>query len=476
MMHNRPYYALLSIIVLAAIILPRLPYQDRFVTADEPRWQANVAGFTTKLATGNMGQLLQQPHPGITTQWFAAPGIWQDSWPGKKLPLIIAQCVLLLFAGYLMARLWGNAAGFLGTLFLALNPFLIAHTRIYAMDALLAIFLLISILALLAWNNYREPRYLVYAGAAGALAFLSKLPGLIILPYSLVCIAVLQWDKGIKHILRIQALWIIVFILASIIILPSFLIRPLGVIGDMGSFFGSGDYTSLHQYPKTYYLGTLLFLSTPLQIAALGIAVVHRTRFKMEQKNIWVLLLFAISFITIMTLGAKKGDRYILPAFVFFDACAVYIASRTIQASWKSVGSLVLLAALALQCATIIRIHPYELAYVNPLTKHWIGNRQMGWGEGLDLAIDYLKTKPDAENLKVAMYYSSQFAHAFPGTVVPLHQWESESNDYAILYRAMYGRGEDAWETDALNNFKDKTPEKIIELNGIPYIWIYRLR
>jgi len=40
----------------------------------------------------------------------------------------------------------------------------------------------------------------------------------------------------------------------------------------------------------------------------------------------------------------------------------------------------------------------------------------------------------------------------------------------------MYGRSDDSWETDVLQQFTNKKPEKIIELNGIPYIWIYRLK
>lgn len=476
MINNRLVYGIVSIALLTAIILPRLPYLDHFVTADEPRWQANVAGFTTKLARGDIGELLQQPHPGITTQWFAAPGIWQDSWGLKKLSLITAQCILLIFAGYLIKLLWGNLAGCLGTLFLALNPFFIAHTRVYAMDSLLAIFLLLSILSLLVWNKEKQPRYLIYAAAAAAMAFLSKLPGIILVPYEIILIAFYLRKNNLKYIVQQLGIWLAAFIVTSCIVLPSFLVRPLGVLGDMGGFFGSGDYTTLHQYGAWYYAGTILFLTTPIQIAALIILLAHKKSMRKYASQITPFLLLAILFIVIMSIGAKKGDRYILPAFMLFDACAAYILSKAMQTKKHTLTLIVIAGALLLQTATLIRIHPYELAYVNPLAKHWIGNRQLGWGEGLDIALNYLKTKPHAEKLKVAMYYASQFEHAFPGEIVPLHQWESESNDYAILYRAMYGRGKDAWETDVLEHFKNKTPEKIIELNGIPYVWLYRLK
>ncbi len=470
----RIYHIVLGSALLATILLPRITNLDTFITADEPRWQANVAGFTTKLSKGDIGHVLQQPHPGITTQWFASPGIWQQSWIGKKIPLVLSQCILLLFAAYLMARLWGKQAGILGAFILALNPFLIAHTRVYAMDSLLAIFLLISVLSLLVWNTTKERRYLVYAGAAGALAFLSKLPGLMVLPFSLLTIFFLAKNLGIKYSIQACVLWIASFIAASVLVLPSFLVRPIGVLKDMAEFFASGDYTSLHQYGPYYYLGTLIFLTTLVHLAALCVAAL-KPKLLQHKKDIAILLGFAFLFALMMTLGAKKGDRYILPAFLMFDACAAYVASRLIK---KPYSWLVIFFACAIlfQTADIIRLHPYELAYVNPITKPFLGNRQLGWGEGLDIAAAYLNAKPNAKELQVATYYSSQFESLFVGSTAPLHQWESESNDYAILYRAMYGRSEDSWETDVLQHFSNREPEKVIELGGIEYIWIYRLK
>jgi len=42
-----------------------------------------------------------------------------------------------------------------------------------------------------------------------------------------------------------------------------------------------------------------------------------------------------------------------------------------------------------------------------------------------------------------------------------------------VLYRALFERGPDAWETQVLAQFADKQPEKVIRLNGLPYAWIY---
>ncbi|MDA1169076.1 MAG: glycosyltransferase family 39 protein [bacterium] len=471
MRHIHIYSILLAFALLATILLPRVTDLNRFITADEPRWQANVAGFTIKLARADFRNLLQQPHPGITTQWFASPAIWQKTWAEKKLPLILAQCVLLLFAAYLMGLLWGKKTGILGAFILALNPFLIAHTRVYAMDSLLAIFLLISLLALLVWNKTQENRYLLYAGSAGALAFLSKLPGSIIVPFSIIIIFFLT--KNSKTSIQSCFIWIISFVVTSVIVLPSFLIRPIGIFQDLAGFLSSDDYTSLHQYGLFYYLGTLVFLTTLIQISALVATIIKPSILKHKQ-DVAILMLFAVAFILMMTIGAKKGDRYILPAFLMFDTCTAYVASRVLKKrhTW---AILLLICAFLFQAIHIVKLHPYELAYVNPLTGQFLGDRQLGWGEGLDIAAQYINAKPDAKEIQVATYYASQFESLFIGKTVPLHQWDSASNDYAILYRAMYGRSEDSWETDVLQHFTTKKPEKIISLNGIEYIWIYKL-
>lgn len=454
------------------MLLPRIFKLDTFVTADEKRWQANVNGFTRHLALLEWNNLLQQPHPGITTQWLGALTIHSDSWAVKKLPLVIGQSILVLVIGYIFSRLWGKRAAMALALLLALNPLLIAHTRVYAMDSLLALFTLLSLGLLLLWQKTNATRYLAAAGMSAALAVLSKLSGVTLVPFS---IGFIVWQQR-RYSLKPLALWLVAFFITAILVLPSLVTNTIPIVQEIQGFFSSNSYETEHQGAVTYYLGTLFFFSTPLQLLAI-IALPfiwwqsRRVKTPLKPQLIW-LTLFATLFTLQMAIGSKKGDRYVLPTFLIADALVVGL--------WllqpRRLVNAVFVLGIVWQGLIVWQLHPYTLAYVNPLTIRYFSSRHLGWGEGLDLAARYLDAKPNASNLKVAAYYPNEFGYHFTGEVIPLSHYENSNADYAILYRAMFDRGPDAWETDVLNHFKTLQPEKTIAIGGLPYVWIYRLK
>ncbi len=476
-----PKNTIIILLLAFTVLIPRIFNLNAFLAPDEKKWLANTSGFTTKLAHGNWDDLVQQPHPGITTQWLGAPTVFSNSWAIRKLPLVIAQSILIGMIGYIFYRLQKKWPAILLTLLLAINPQLIAHTRVYAMDSLLALFLLLSLLCLLLWQKNTTTRYLIYAGITGALAFWSKLPGLLIIPFSLTIIFLstfLKNKKGALNYLKPITLWFIAFLIASIFILPSFIISPLGVIGSLTEFFRSDDYTSLHVSNKTYYLGTLTFFSTPLQLIFLIILpfTLILKRLQRPHKNTIIILIFAALFVIMMSAGSKMGDRYILPVFLIFDVIVVTTAFQLLQSTSKNIRNatlIILLIGITWQTIDLIKLHPHYLAYTNPITRPFLGNRRMGWGEGLDIAAKYLNQKPNAKDLTIATIYPTEFKHKFIGQTVPAHQHDHEQIDYVVLYRNMFERGLDSWQTDVLDQYKEIKPEKTITVGGIEYIWIY---
>ena len=491
-----------ALIFLALILLtffPRLLDRDAFRSPDEDRWIANTSGFTVKLAHGQLAELLQQPHPGIPTQWLGALTIRYEDWAIKKVPLVIGQSLLILLTGYIFGRLWGTGAGVAAVVALAANPVLYAHTRIYAMDSLLALFSCLALGCLLLWRQEKvlpwAARYVVASAFFTAAAILSKLPGIALLP---VIAGVFVYDYWRQRNLQATALWLLAFLISLALILPSFAIVPQNIIGDFLEFFRSDDYQELHHLGPYYYLGTLAFFSTPLHwiaLIALAWLVVHKKISALHREQIVILLLFGLVLVVQMTWGAKKGDRYILPAFVMFDVASALVVSLIFSfGGWRAGGPpragatapprggagrdrtrpllFILIATVAWQFVIIWQTHPHTLAYVNPLTRPWFGDRRHGWGEGLDIAAGYLNQKPHAAELKVATYYPVEFDPYFAGEAVPVHQHEEASVDYVIVYRAMFERGE-SWESDVLKIYQNKKAEKIIELSGVPMAWIY---
>lgn len=105
----------------------------------------------------------------------------------------------------------------------------------------------------------------------------------------------------------------------------------------------------------------------------------------------------------------------------------------------------------------------------------------MGWGEGLDLAAEYLNQKPNAEQLLVLAYYEGQFGYRFKGEVTGVERLAKETlqevgANYVVLYRTMQGRAPDRWETKVLVQFTEEIPEHVISLNGEEYVWIYKVK
>lgn len=486
MLRKRLAYFSVGVALIILVMVPRLFALDAVRSPDEDRWQARTAGYTRKLANGQWSQLLQAPHPGATVVLLSATANATYTLAMQKLPLAFTAGLLILALGYVYGTLWGTPAGILVVLLLAYNPLLFAHSRVFGLDALLSLLLSLSLGLLFLWRASMQKRYAVAAGATAAAAILTKLPGLVILPTT--AILAVWWlciSNRKQDIWRAALLWLLSFTVAAIVILPPFLLDTVGTFRQLADTFTSPGYQSEHLGSVWYYAASLFFFSAPAHVLVIVLLPLFFTKQNDRKQSViptevWGLLLSLVLFITMMSFGSKKGDRYILPALVSFDLLAAAGLTGLLKMWFDRTRRPVVAAALVLvgalivwQAVDIVRLHPYNLAYVNPLTKQWYGDRHLGWGEGLDLAAEYLNQKPHASELTVASYYNNEFATYFVGNAIPAHQHDAASVDYVVLYRSMFDRGTDAWETDVLNLYRACQPEHTISLNNLPYAWIY---
>jgi hypothetical protein len=206
------------------------------------------------------------------------------------------------------------------------------------------------------------------------------------------------------------------------------------------------------------------------------------------------MLLFAILYTIFMTIPPKSSEKYYLPVYVVFDLIAgigwfsaadwakKYVPSRLRAA----LAFLVLLGVLALQAALALRTFPYYVTYFNPLLG---GNRRanqtlnLGSGEGLDLAADYLNQKPGAKRLKAMSWYGiGPFSYFFDGETVPLYgsgEWTAEDIDrlrqldYLVVYVNQWKRqipgGLFPW-------LEGVEPEQRVWFDGIELARIYKVK
>lgn len=266
--------------------------------------------------------------------------------------------------------------------------------------------------------------------------------------------------------------------------------------------------TRAHELP-TLFLGDLrynpgplyfpvmcLVWSAPLTIPLMGFAVYRawqkRYRAKQVFRVVMVLILFALFYLIGLSLVSKKISRYIviiLPAFSFLSALGAIQFAQFWNRKW--LRYLVLAVLFVLQAVPILRLHPYYRTYHHPLLSgKWVEeNTSCITGAGLDLAADYLNALPNAQHLRVrTTWFSKDLAHYFVGEAK--RHYNSEISppdfDYDVEYlydRQMQGIPVDSHPKGALPpsrlRFSKIVPRKlehVIHLNGIDYVWIYRVQ
>ncbi|MBK6767754.1 MAG: glycosyltransferase family 39 protein [Ardenticatenales bacterium] len=192
------------------------------------------------------------------------------------------------------------------------------------------------------------------------------------------------------------------------------------------------------------------------------------------------LVAFALLFALIMTGGAKKFDRYLLPIFPALNIVAGWgiatalvawgergmrrkqaddrddtgastastasetsASSSSVDATMAAIqaegaiafGALVVAWSLAF---TLYAHRPYFLDAYNPL----VGGARagefallLGWGEGLDQAAAYLNAQPSPETLQLATRYRSVIGPQFKGLAHGMDDIDPAVTDYFVFYR-----------------------------------------
>jgi 4-amino-4-deoxy-L-arabinose transferase-like glycosyltransferase len=582
------HWWLLGLLVVALAV--RLPNLGKFLTPDEFLWVdrsrnflAGLLGpdFTCKsevLHTGferaqGLACTLRTGHPGVTTMWTGSLGILlryvADGTPGslldytvglstnpldarlivpERLPSVLFLSLAIVLIAWLIGKLFADLRiSLVAGLFLALDPFHAALSRVIHHDALAATFMSFAVLtALLYWVRHGSRPWLVVSGVCGGLAFLSKSSALFLAPFMLL---LALWTLLIRSVhgeplsrrflLRVLAevvMWLAAAVITFCVCWPAMWVVPLDAIRTI--FSVGMKYASEGHAKGNYFLGaisndpggffypfTWLLRSSPLSwvglLALAWVAIKRWTRAVGIQENdadvssvpvrnrvcrwlsraglvstrlrtgdatvLWFLSLYVLLFTLFMTLGEKKQDRYLLPVYPILTAMAAVGLVRLVQGLAGQVTQrlviaraafpLLLVVILIFQGSLIVVHHPYYFTYYNPLLGGIRGAQSMvtiGWGEGLDLAADYLNRKPNAERLRVAAWYHSTFSPFFKGTAVGYSKEKGKalSGNYVLFYINQLQR---RFPDEELFRYFEQRyqPEAVISLHGIPYVVIY---
>lgn len=434
-----------------------------------------------------------------------------------RLPIAVVTALGIGGIAYLLTRLFNRHVGWIGGVLLALDPWYLAHSRVLHHDALMTTFMTLSALALLLYI-WREPGQwaLLLSGICAGLALLSKALGLFLVPWTALLFIIALWLRRghLSKVLTDGAMWGLTAWMAFFVPWPAMWLRPTNTLWRMGQMVTT---YAINPHPKgQFFMGqpvanpgpffyplVALFALTPLAMMGLvALAVMQMKSSRREKSKEWfpglilLLLVYAGAFMVFISPGEKKQDRYLLPSLVMLNIVAAVGVSgvvdqiHSIIVTWRSrshrstsprcenmlFGSLILVA-VAGQGLTCLPHSPYYSTYYNPL----LGGNQaaaryllVGWGEGDELAANYLNRLPNAERLSVVASMPTAFAPFFGGeTWLWWPQAKVFAADYAVLHRRDVQRGQP--DPHIVRHIRETWPlEKTVTLHGLPYVWIYR--
>ncbi len=504
-------------------LLPRLLGLGRGLTTDEAyHWVGyRSPRFLDALTSGQFADTMITGHPGVITMWLGSIGLVLERglqmagvlaaevpYPVHltlmRLPLAVTTAGLVVVAYCLLRQVIGRPVALLAALLWATDPFLVAHSRVLHLDALLAMLMLVTICGLLAagWRD-GAPRAgwqwqpLVVAGVAGGLAAVTKAPSALLAPITLVIAAGWWWHgqapRRLPAVLRAGVLFGGVALLTAWAAWPALWVAPLAAIGSViNEVIDNGG----APHPGTFLLGqnfledepgglfyplTLLARTTPWVLIGWGLLVVAGVRrwqwVRRHAVPLLLLLLAAGVVVAVLSLLPKKFDRYALPAVPLLHvlaAAGLWSSTVLLAVRWQRVGAVTTAAAVL---ATLVWYHPYYLAYYSPLVGGTAGAAQLvpvGWGEGLDIAGEWLAPRTaDIADVRIATWSPPTLAAYTPAATT----WQGELRDGSASHLVIYINQQQTRKESQYFGAVEAAcqPLHTVWLHGVPYAAIYRV-
>lgn len=507
--------------IFAIALWLRTDNLTHFVTADEHNWVYRSGLFLHAVLQGDWPGTSVWLTPGVTTTWLGSVGLalfyqlhqpeisrpfaeWLISFSRNKIDLqvlLYLRMTMAVFTSamlvgvYILARkLWRFEVALLGTLLLAVEPLLLAVSRIIGHDAPVTLFMFASVLAFMVAQQAtnRNGRFVGWVGLSGVmagLAMLSKATALFLVPFAglIVLLRWLSYREKWKKSAWMLVLWGATAWLTFALFWPAVWPNPFAqtwafINNALLSSAGLEDadiqpYWSIPDLGYWYYLVNGAYRISPLVLPGLFSAVGVAWRTQRVRKQPWLmalqnplpqLMIFAGLFGLFMTMGVKESPRYILPAFpaLAFVAAWGWLSIIPGLKPWLVVTG-ISLAALGLT----LFYKPYYFTYFNPLLGGGSTAQnvvRIGWGQGLDEVARWLNTQPDVAVGHLGAKYTATIFPFYRGDVSsPV----SDGLDYVAFYIKQTQSGYPLPEI--LHYFEAQGALHRVKLNGVEYAQIY---
>lgn len=516
-----PAWVLALLLGAAAFAVRAWSLADFFTIDESFHWVWRVQHFAGAVRQENWADTNLTGHPGVTTLWLgylgrllalrlgiSTEGLAEGSasityLATLRLPLALANSVAVAVGYLLLRRLLPAAVALLAGILWVGEPFLIAHSRLLHLDALLTSLMSLAVLAVLvtlhtARAGGRGWLWLALAGVFGGLALLTKGPSLLLLPVVGLLLFLFAPPAGLLQRIGWSGprylLWLLIAVLVFAAGWPAMWVAPHAAMARvLGEITGNG---AVPHHTGNYFLGQpvadpgVLFYpavilwrsSAALLIGLLLLPLALRTAAPDTRRHLLALLLFAGLFALALSLLPKKFDRYLLPIFPTLAILAAaglhagwqWLAHRRPHVATLLAPALTPLVALYL-LLTALWYQPYYLAFYNPLlggsatAQHVL---LVGWGEGMEQVGAWLQQRPDVAQSPILTGDPRTLEPFVPGRVVFLNSASAaEPASYAVRYIRNRQRQD---SLPAQQQVSQAAPLYTFTRHGIPYAYVHQ--
>ena len=510
-------HKLLVLLFVSLYLLTRIPrLGNDEINPDAVNWYFRSQQFIVGLKTGQLEKTYQHYHPGVTLMW--ATGVPVEVYKQisnislinhqnfetfhwiSKVSIVAVQLVLTLLILFNLSKILGFEKSIIATSIFTFEPFFLANSRIYHMDAMLTLFVFLTLIYLFRYLNEHKLSLLVLTGIFATLSFLTKSVAIGTLVFGLI--AIVYYDPVVRREKFTKPLiFALAFVLSTYLFFPALWKFDLTPIKDIFNDAINIGVEEGHQQiifgnyslftPWWFYVLIFVLKSSPLIILGsltvllFGIRdLVNNKKVNLRDPNlIFLTTVFYLGYLIVISISNKKLDRYFIVLYPYLALLTTITVYKIIE-TFSDLKNFRTKFYIAIGCFVLfsnviptITYFPYYFTYSNPAfgrptnANSIIGQKTFGMGI-FDLRDYILSNYGDYPTL--AMMDPKPISQIYPNSklkhIVIDGVNSSEIVVLGINDEKIISENSDSRIDDLYANFQK---EGSIEINGLEYWEIY---
>lgn len=387
----------------------RLPgLKTDVISPDAVNWHYRSEQFVVGLKYQQFDKTYQHYHPGVTLMWITGipieiyKQITNDTVYNignfetfdliAKVSLVLVQFSLSILIICGLSKIIGFYRTFLTVVFFTFEPFFVGNSRLYHLDVLTTLLLLLSLIFAFLGLKKEKVFYQIITGLFLALSFLTKSVSIgAVLFVLFYAISYFIFSKQPKRIFKYCIVIFLSFVFFTFLLFPALWVKPVYYLSFI---FSESLRVGVRKGHSQILLGeetkdpgfwfyplVILIRASPFLIIGVIAGLI------VSLKKVGVLLkdakkkflnfglylaVFNLGYVAAMTYPAKKIDRYMIVIYPLMAFLAVIGYSRIFSfCKVRKTKILFWLSMIVLSAAfwayPLIKIYPYYFTYTSPI-------------------------------------------------------------------------------------------------------------